>query len=79
MPAWATLPLVNVGLGYVFLHERPCARVAVAGIWRGLCRVLWLTVQTGRLPWVALTLAATFGFYGLLRKLAPLGALRPDP
>ncbi len=68
------LPLVNVGLGYVFLHERPRAwqwlafGVACAG-------VLWLTVQTGRLPWVALTLAVTFGFYGLLRKLAPLGAL----
>ena len=65
------LPLVNVGLGYVFLHERPRAwqwlafGVACAG-------VLWLTVQTGRLPWVALTLAVTFGFYGLLRKLAPL-------
>ncbi len=68
------LPLVNVGLGYVFLHERPrrwqwvAFGVACAG-------VLWLTVQTGRLPWVALTLAVTFGFYGLLRKLAPLGAL----
>ena len=34
-----------------------------------------LPVQGGRLPWVALTLALTFGLYGLLRKLAPLGAL----
>jgi chloramphenicol-sensitive protein RarD len=37
--------------------------------------VLWLTVQAGRLPWVALVLACTFGTYGLLRKLAKLGAL----
>ena len=37
--------------------------------------VLWLTVQAGRLPWIALVLALTFGFYGLLRKVAVLGAL----
>jgi chloramphenicol-sensitive protein RarD len=37
--------------------------------------VLWLTLQAGRLPWVALVLACTFGTYGLLRKLAKLGAL----
>jgi chloramphenicol-sensitive protein RarD len=37
--------------------------------------VLWLTVQTGRLPWIALVLAATFGCYGLLRKVAVLGAV----
>lgn len=68
------LPLVNVAMGYVFLHERPrrgqwlAVGVAAAG-------VLWLTVQTGRLPWIALVLALTFGFYGLLRKIAVLGAL----
>lgn len=68
------LPLVNVALGYAFLHERPrpgqwlAVAVAAAG-------VLWLTVQAGRLPWIALVLAASFGFYGLLRKVAPLGAL----
>jgi chloramphenicol-sensitive protein RarD len=68
------LPLVNVALGYVFLHERPRAgqwlavAVAAAG-------VLWLTLQAGRPPWVALVLASTFGFYGLLRKVASLGAL----
>ena len=68
------LPLVSVALGYVFLHERPrpgqwlAVAVAAAG-------VLWLTVQTGRLPWIALVLALTFGFYGLLRKVASLGAL----
>lgn len=68
------LPLVNVALGFVFLRERPrrgqwlAVAVAAAG-------VLWLTLQAGRLPWVALLLAATFGIYGLLRKLATLGAL----
>lgn len=68
------LPLVNVAMGFVFLRERPrlgqwlAVAVAAAG-------VLWLTLQAGRLPWVALVLAATFGIYGLLRKLATLGAL----
>ncbi|HLO93551.1 MAG TPA: EamA family transporter RarD [Burkholderiaceae bacterium] len=67
-------PLVNVALGFFFLHERPrpaqwlAVGLAAAG-------VLWLTVQTGRLPWVALILAASFGVYGLLRKIAVLGAL----
>lgn len=68
------LPLVHVAMGYVFLHERPrpgqwvAVAVAAAG-------VAWLTAQTGRVPWIALALAVTFGLYGLLRKVAVLGAL----
>ena len=37
--------------------------------------VLWLALLTGHVPWIALGLALSFGFYGLIRKLAPLGAL----
>lgn len=68
------LPLVNVALGFVFLHERPRPGqwLAVATAAAG---VLWLTLLTGRLPWISLLLALTFGFYGLLRKVARLGAL----
>ena len=68
------LPLVNVAMGFAFLRERPrpvqwlAVAVAASG-------VLWLTLQAGRLPWVALVLAGTFGTYGLLRKVAKLGAL----
>lgn len=67
-------PLVNVALGFVFLRERPrpVQWVAVALAAFG---VLWLTLQTGSLPWVALVLAFSFGFYGLVRKTAPLGAM----
>ena len=67
-------PLVNVLLGYFVLKERPrraqwvALAIAAAG-------VLWLTLVAGSLPWVGLTLAATFGLYGLMRKTAPLGAL----
>jgi len=37
--------------------------------------VLWLAIQGGQFPWIALVLACTFGGYGLMRKIAPLGAL----
>ncbi len=67
-------PLVSVLLGFVVLRERLRALqwLAVALAAAG---VLWLTVQAGQLPWIALTLALSFGFYGLLRKTAVLGAL----
>jgi chloramphenicol-sensitive protein RarD len=67
-------PLVNVLLGMTLLHERlrRAQWVALAIATGG---VLWLTVQTGRPPWIALSLAITFGGYGLLRKIAVLGAL----
>lgn len=67
-------PLVNVLLGVLVLRERlrPLQWLAVA---LAACGVLWLTWQAGRLPWIALTLACSFGLYGLMRKTAPLGAL----
>jgi chloramphenicol-sensitive protein RarD len=67
-------PIVSVLLGVVVLHERlnnaQWAAVALAA-----AGVLWLTVLAGRLPWIALVLACSFGLYGLLRKTASLGAL----
>jgi chloramphenicol-sensitive protein RarD len=67
-------PLVNVLLGVELLHERlaPLVRVAVAIAVGG---VVWLTVHLGHLPWISLTVALSFAFYGLLRKIAPVGAL----
>jgi chloramphenicol-sensitive protein RarD len=67
-------PLVSVLLGVVVLRERlpPLVRVAVAIAATG---VLWLGVYVGRAPWISLTVAFSFGFYGLLRKVAPVGAL----
>lgn len=68
------LPLINVALGFVFLHERPrkAQWVAFALAASG---VLWMAVQSGHVPWLALLIAMTFGFYGLMRKTATLGAL----
>ncbi|MFC5473323.1 EamA family transporter RarD [Paraherbaspirillum soli] len=67
-------PLVSVALGYVFLRERP-GLMQWLSILLAAAGVMWLTWHTGRFPWVALTLAASFGGYGLLRKTASLGAL----
>ena len=67
-------PLVNVVLGMVFLRERlrPAQWVPVGMAAAG---VVYLTVSHGSLPWLALVLAVTFGFYGLIKKVAPLGSL----
>jgi chloramphenicol-sensitive protein RarD len=67
-------PLVNVLLGIIFLRERPRAwqwiAIAVATV-----GVVYLTIDYGRLPWVALGLAGSFAFYALLKKTATLPAL----
>lgn len=67
-------PLVNVMLGYTVLHERP-RRAQWIALSLAALGVVWLTVQAGQLPWMALVLSLSFGAYGLLRKIAPLGAL----
>lgn len=67
-------PLVNVLLGVIFLREklRPWQWAPVGLAFLG---VLYLTVSYGRLPWIALVLAFTFGLYGLVKKTAPLESL----
>lgn len=67
-------PLINVLLGMLLLGERlrrlQWLAVALAAL--GVLQQLW---QLGSLPWVSLMLALTFGFYGLIRKQAPVAAL----
>jgi chloramphenicol-sensitive protein RarD len=66
-------PLISVLLGMVFLGEqlRPWQWVAIGLAFGG---VVFLTLGYGAFPWIALTLATSFGLYGLLRKTAALGA-----
>jgi chloramphenicol-sensitive protein RarD len=68
------VPLVNVALGRLVLHERlrPVQWLAIVSAAFGVGVML---VRLGRPPWIALTLAGTFGAYGLLRKKSPLGPL----
>ena len=68
------LPLINVALGFIFLHERP-RKAQWAAFALAAAGVLWMAVQSGHVPWLALLIAMTFGFYGLMRKTATLGAL----
>jgi len=67
-------PLVTVLLGVLVLGERlrPVQWVAVA---IGAVAVVVLTVDYGRLPYVALVVAASFAAYGFLKKRAQLGAV----
>lgn len=66
-------PLINVLFGVLLFHERVrwgqwlAVGLAAAG-------VLYITVTYGRLPWIGLSLAVTFGAYGMLKKLARLPA-----
>ncbi|UTW06345.1 EamA family transporter RarD [Pseudomonas benzenivorans] len=67
-------PLINVLLGLLLLGERlrrlQWLAVGLAAL--GVAQQVW---QLGSLPWVSLVLALTFGFYGLIRKQAPVAAL----
>lgn len=67
-------PLVNVLLGFLFLRERlrPLEWVSVA---LAAAAVTWLTIGSGVFPWISLTVAITFGLYGLVRKIAAVPAI----
>lgn len=67
-------PLVNVVLGVIVLSERlnrmQWLAVTLAGV-----GVIHLTLTGGHVPWLALTLAVSFGLYGLIRKTEQVDAL----
>jgi len=67
-------PLVSVLLGRVVLGER-LFRVQWMAVVLAAVGVGWMLVGVGVIPWVALGLAATFGSYGLVRKLADVPAI----
>jgi len=67
-------PLVNVCLGMLFLKER-LYRWQILSVVFAFIGVLFLTLQYGRVPWIAFTLAFSFGAYGLLRKTAKVGSM----
>lgn len=68
------VPLFNVALGRLVLKEslRPLQTLAIgiAAVGVGV-----LVLKVGHFPWIALGLAFTFGFYGLLRKKSGVSAI----
>lgn len=66
-------PLVNVVSGRLFFRER-LRPIQWAAISLAMTGVAVQVVAFGRLPWIALVLALSFGGYGVLRKQGPLGS-----
>ena len=67
-------PLISVLLGVLFLRERLRTMQWVA-VGLAAAGVIYLTFTYGRPPWIALSLAFSFGIYGFVKKMAPLGSL----
>jgi chloramphenicol-sensitive protein RarD len=66
-------PLVNVVLGIAFLGER-LTRLQKAACALAALGVLVMAIAAGVIPWIALSLGISFGFYGLIRK-----SIKVDP
>ncbi|HLF31811.1 MAG TPA: EamA family transporter RarD [Xanthomonadales bacterium] len=67
-------PLLNVLLGFIFLHERLTpAQTAAVGL--AAAGTVYLTWFFGFAPWISLAMALTFGLYGLVRKKLAVGPM----
>ena len=67
-------PLISVALGIAVLGEH-LRRLQLVALGFGVAAVGVLTVAYGRVPWIALVLACSFGGYGFLKKAVPVGAV----
>ena len=60
-------PLVSIVLGMIFLGEK-LNKIQMAAFLLAMSGVAYLTIHFGQFPWIAVVLALTFGFYGLMKK-----------
>ncbi len=60
-------PLVSILFGLLFFHER-LSKAQIIAFVLAIFGVGFLTVNYGRFPWIALTLALSFGAYGAVKK-----------
>ena len=67
-------PLVAVLLGVFVLREKVNMLQAVSFVLAGI-GVIYMTVSVGKLPWISLILALSFGFYGLSKKLIKVDSI----
>lgn len=67
-------PLIIISFGVIMLREK-MRKLQWAAVGFGALGVIVLTIDYGRLPWIALALAVSWGSYGLVKKQLNLGAL----
>jgi chloramphenicol-sensitive protein RarD len=67
-------PLFTILLGVLVLKER-LSRPQWLAVGIATLAILVLTIDYGRLPWIAILLATTFGGYGFLKKQVGAGAV----
>ncbi|WP_319498225.1 EamA family transporter [uncultured Cohaesibacter sp.] len=66
------VPLVNVATGYLLLSER-LSRLQLVSICLAVAAILLQMILLGTVPVISLFIALTFGAYGYLRKIVPVG------
>lgn len=66
-------PLVNITLGMLFLKEKTSILEKIA-IFIAFLAIALEIIKLGSIPYIALTLAFSFGFYGLIRKMMRVGS-----
>ena len=67
-------PLIAVLLGVFVLREKVSVLQIVSFVIAGM-GVIYMTISVGKLPWISLLLALTFGFYGLSKKLIKVDSI----
>ncbi|TCR93054.1 EamA family transporter RarD [Rhizobium sp. BK376] len=65
-------PLFSIALGAILLKEK-LGKAQIAAIVLAAVAVVILAVDAGSLPWVAVALTLSWGFYGFFRKTLPIG------
>lgn len=67
-------PIVNVLLGLIVLQEK-LDKLKIAALFIASLAVIYLTIDYGQFPWIAIYLAVSFGLYGLVKKTAGIEAI----
>lgn len=67
-------PLMNALLGFIFMKER-LNRLQIIAISLATGGVIYSIIDYGDIPYIALTLAVSFSFYGLVRKVVKVESL----
>ncbi|MEX0303669.1 MAG: EamA family transporter RarD, partial [Leisingera sp.] len=65
-------PLFSIALGALLLRE-PLSKAQLAAVALAAAAVVVLTLEAGRVPWVAVSLTLTWGFYAFFKKSLPIG------